>query len=197
MPRQEKIEKVRGLSERFRRANGAVFAEYRGLTVKDTVELRRALREADTSFAIVKNTLTKRAVKDAGLDDAASLFEGPTAVAFMSGDAVRGAKALLDLTRRFPALVVKGALIEGRILWEDDARSLATIDAKEISLAKVAGLLWAPLTRLAYVLQAPLSRIAYALAERARQGGAGPDGGTDPGAEQAAEPEPGAGSEGS
>ena len=97
------------------------------------------------------------------------LLEGPTAVAFMKGDAVQGAKALLELARRYPALVIKGALIEGRVLGEDDARSLATIDTKEVSAAKVAGILQAPVARIAHLLQAPLQRIAYALAERGRQ----------------------------
>ena len=173
MPNPEKIAKVKELSERFRRAKGAVFAEYRGLTVKDALALRRALAEADGSFIVVKNTLTKLAVRDAGLDEATvDLFEGPMAVAFLQGDAVTGAKALLDLTRRFPALVVRGALVDGRLLDEADARSLATIEVKEVSLAKVAGLLQAPLSRIAYLLRAPLSRIAFAMAERGRQGGA-------------------------
>jgi len=170
VPNPEKVEKVKELSERFRLAKGAVFAEYRGLTVKDALELRRALAQADGSLAVVKNTLTKLAVRQAGLDEAtADLFEGPMAVAFLQGDAVTGAKALLDLTRRFPALVVRGALVEGRLLGEADARSLATIDTREVSLAKVAGLLQSPLSRIAYLLRAPLSRIAFAMAERGRQ----------------------------
>jgi large subunit ribosomal protein L10 len=171
MAKQEKVEKVRELSERFQRSSGAIFAEYRGLTVKDTLELRRALRDASGSFAVVKNTLTKLAVREAGLDEAtADLFEGPMAVAFLEGDAIKGAKALLELTRRFPSLVVKGGLMDGRPLSEADTRSLANIETIEISLAKVAGLLQAPLSRIAYLLQAPLSRIAFALAERGRQG---------------------------
>lgn len=171
MAKQEKVEKVRELSERFQRSSGAIFAEYRGLTVKDTMELRRALRDANGSFAVVKNTLTRLAVREAGLDEAtADLFEGPMAVAFLEGDAIKGAKALLELTRRFPSLVVKGGLMDGRPLSEADTRSLATIETIEISLAKVAGLLQAPLSRIAYLLQAPLSRIAFALAERGRQG---------------------------
>jgi large subunit ribosomal protein L10 len=180
MPNQEKIEKVHELANRFRQAGGAMFTEYRGLTVKDTIELRRALRVADGSFAIVKNTLTRLAVRDAGVDEAAiALLEGPTAVAFLGGDAIRGAKALLDLQRRFPALVVKGALVEGRVYGEQDARALATIESKETSLARVAGVLQAPLARIAYLLQAPLSRIAYALAERGRQAGATAEAGSD------------------
>ncbi len=169
MPRQDKIDKVKELTERFRSANGAMFADFRGLTVKDATELRRTLRASQASFAVVKNTLTRIAVREAGLEQAVSLLEGPTAIAFFSDDAVAGAKSVLDLTRRFPALVVKGALIDGTILGEDGARALASLETKETSVGKVAGILQAPVARIAYLLQAPLQRLAYALAERGRQ----------------------------
>jgi large subunit ribosomal protein L10 len=169
MPKTEKVEKVKELTERFRGANGAMFADFRGLTVKDATELRRSLREAGAGLVVVKNTLTRLAAREAGLADAVALMEGPTAVAFLSGDAVAGAKAVLEMGRRFPALVVKGALIEGRVLGADDARALATIDTKEVSVGKVAGMLQAPIARTVYLLQAPIQRVAYALAERGRQ----------------------------
>jgi large subunit ribosomal protein L10 len=170
MPKTEKIEKVKELTERFRSANGAMFADFRGLTVKDATELRRSLRGAEATLTVSKNTLARIAVREAGIEDAMSLLEGPTAITFLSGDPLAGAKTVLEMGRRFPALVVKGALIEGRVLGADDARSLATIDTKEISVGKVAGMLQAPIARIIYLLQAPLQRIAYALAERARQG---------------------------
>ena len=169
MARPEKVQKVKELTEQFRSATGAMFAEYRGLTVKDATELRRALREADATFAVVKNTLTRLAAKEAGVDGALPLLEGPTAVAFMQADPVAGAKTVLEMSRRFPALVVKGAFIEGRVLLEEDARALATIESRETSLGKVAGILQAPLARVSYLLRAPMQRLAYALAERGRQ----------------------------
>jgi large subunit ribosomal protein L10 len=170
MPSTEKIQKVKELSERFKASDGAMFAEYRGLTVKDATELRRTLKQTDTTFAVAKNTLTKLAVRDAGLEDAVELLEGPTAIAFIKGDALAGAKALLEATRRFPALVVKGAVVEGRVLREADARALATLETMGGSVAKVAGMLQAPIARIIFLLQAPVQRIAYALAERGRQG---------------------------
>jgi large subunit ribosomal protein L10 len=170
MPNAEKVQKVKELAERFKASEGAMFADYRGLTVKDATELRRTLKEADTAFAVAKNTLTKRAVKEAGLEDAVDLLEGPTAIAFIKGDALAGAKAILDAAKRFPALFVKGAVVEGRVLRENDARALATLEARDVSVAKVAGMLQAPIARIVYLLQAPLQRIAYALAERGRQG---------------------------
>jgi large subunit ribosomal protein L10 len=179
----QKIEKVKELTARFRSASGAMFADFRGLTVKDAMEVRRALRASDTSLLVTKNTLTRLAVKEAGVDEAVlELLEGPTAVAFIEGDPIAGAKALVDSTRRFPALVVKGAVVEGRVLAQEQAQALATLDSKEVSVAKVAGILQAPLQRLAFLLQAPLQRIAFALAERGRQEApaAGPAPGPEP-----------------
>jgi large subunit ribosomal protein L10 len=172
MRKADKVSKVKELAERFQRAEGAMFADFRGLTVKDATELRRSLRAANTSFSVVKNTLTRLAAKEAGHEEAVRLLEGPTAVAFIYSDAVAGAKNVLDLAKRFPALVVKGALIEGRILGEEDAKALALIDPKELSVGKIAGVLKAPLARIDYTLRAPLQRLAYALAERGRQAAA-------------------------
>jgi large subunit ribosomal protein L10 len=169
VPKTEKVEKVEELTKRFRSANGAMFADFRGLTVKDATEVRRSLRQAGATFTVAKNTLTRRAAQAAGVEGAEGLLEGPTAIAFIDEDAVRGAKALADLSRRFPTLVVKGALVDGRIFGADDARALATLDSREVSVGKVAGMLQAPVSRMIYLLQAPLQRIAYALAERGRQ----------------------------
>jgi large subunit ribosomal protein L10 len=164
-----KVEKVKELTERFRTASGAIFTDFRGLSVKDTIELRRALRQADTRLTVSKNTLTRIAAREAGMESVVELLEGPTAIAFIQGDPVAGAKALMDTAKRFPAVVVKGALVEGRTLGPEEARGLAALDTKDVSLGKVAGLLQAPLGRIAFLLRAPLSRIAFAMAERGRQ----------------------------
>ena len=168
-PKPEKVEKVKELTQRFTSSSGAVFAEFRGLTVKDTIELRRALRDAETRLTVAKNTLTRLAARAAGLDSVVDLLEGPTAIAFMQGDPIAGAKALLDASKRFPAIVVKGALVEGRMFGAEEAQALATVEPKEVSMAKIAGLLQSPLSRIAYLMQAPVQRMAYALAERGRQ----------------------------
>ncbi len=170
MPKPEKESKVKELTERFRAASGAMFTDYKGLTVKDAMELRRELRRAEASFAVVKNTLTKIAAEQAGLDQQViSILEGPTAVTFIQGDPVAGAKALVEMTKRFPTLEIKGALVDGQFLTAEPARSLATVDTKQVSVGKVAGMLQAPVARMIYLLQAPLQRIAYALAERGQQ----------------------------
>ncbi len=171
MPKTEKVEKVEKLTAEFTSATGAVLADYRGLSVTDATQLRRSLREADARFVVAKNTLARLAAKGAGLDELLPMMEGPTAITFMKGDAVAGAKVLLDMSKRFPALQIKGALVEGTVMGEEQAKSLATLESKEVSFGKVAGMLQAPLARMVFLLQAPLQRLAYALAEHARQGG--------------------------
>jgi large subunit ribosomal protein L10 len=174
MPKTEKVEKVKELTAEFTSASGAVLADYRGLSVKDATQLRRGLHDADARFVVAKNTLARLAAKGAGLDELLPMLEGPTAIAFMRGDAVAGAKIVLEMSKRFPALQVKGALVDGMVMSEEQARSLATLESREVSLGKIAGMLQAPLARMIFLLQAPLQRMAYALAEHARQGGVDP-----------------------
>jgi large subunit ribosomal protein L10 len=174
MPKTEKVEKVKELTAEFTSSSGAVLADYRGLSVKDATQLRRGLHDADARFVVAKNTLARLAAKGAGLDELLPMFEGPTAIAFMRGDAVAGAKIVLEMSKRFPALQVKGALVDGMVMSEEQARSLATLESREVSLGKIAGMLQAPLARMIFLLQAPLQRMAYALAEHARQGGVDP-----------------------
>jgi large subunit ribosomal protein L10 len=189
--RPQKERKVQELTERFRSASGAMFADFRGLTVKDAMDLRRALRAADTTLTVAKNTLTSIAAREAGLEGVVELLVGPTAIAFIVGDPIAGARALMESARRYPALVVKGAVVEGRVLGADDAQALATMDAREVSVAKVAGLLQSPISRIAYLLRAPLQRMAYALAERGRQAGEGAESApAEPEPEAPVEPEP-------
>lgn len=163
MPTQEKVEKVRGLAEQLTHAQAAILADYRGLTVPEIRELRLALRDAETRFAVVKNRLTKLAVREAGMAELEEFLTGPTAIAFVMGDPVAGAKALVDATKRFPVIDVKGGFVEGRVLGADDVRTLAALQSREAMLAKVAGLLKLELVKTASVLQALLRRFGAVL----------------------------------
>lgn len=155
MPRAEKEQKVREIAERLRDANAAVITDYRGLTVKDAAELRASLDEVETRLSIVKNTLTKLAVKEAGLDDGLTgLIDGPTAIAFVRGDPVAGVKRLVEASRRLRMLEVRGGFAEGRVLTADQVRDLANLEPREVMLAKVAGLAKMQLSRTAWLLQA-------------------------------------------
>jgi large subunit ribosomal protein L10 len=153
MPNPTKIDKVRELSERLTAAEAAVFAGYRGLTVHDAGDLRSTLAEVDTRFAVVKNTLARLALKEAGLDGLEPFVDGPTAIAFVGGDPVTAAKRLLDASRRYPVLELKGGFAEGRVLSAEQVRALATLESREVMLAKFAGLAKSQMARAAWMLQ--------------------------------------------
>ncbi len=158
-PRSDKVAAVTELSGAFRDSAAALLTEYRGLTMAQLTELRRALG-AGTTYAVVKNTLTKRAAADAGLTIDEALFTGPTAIAFVGGDPVAAAKGLRDFGRTNPLLVVKGAVLDGRFLAADEVRQLADLESREVLLARLAGAMAASLSQAAALFQAPLSQVA-------------------------------------
>lgn len=153
MASTDKVEKVARLKERIDGSAALLVADYRGLTTADVMELRRSLVQAGTRFAVVKNTLMKRAVEESGISEVSSLLEGPTAVGFVEGDAVAAAKQLVDAARRYPALELKGAWVEGRLLGQAEAQTLATLDSREAMLSKVAGLAKAEMSKAAGMFQ--------------------------------------------
>src|SRR6266568_4298274 len=140
MPNAEKVETVAEISERFSRSSAAVITEYRGLTVKQVTQLRRSLGR-DTTYAVVKNTLTKRAASDAGVAIDEALLVGPTAIAFVSGDPVEAAKGLRDFAKANPLLVIKGGILDGRSLSAEEVNRIADLESREVLLARIAGAL--------------------------------------------------------
>jgi large subunit ribosomal protein L10 len=171
MARPDKVATVAELTEQFRSSNAAVLTEYRGLTVAQLKALRRSLGE-HAQYAVVKNTLTKIAAKQAGLDQLEALLQGPSAIAFVSGDPVEAAKGLRDFARTHPMLVIKGGVLEGRALSPDEIRKLADLESREVLLGRLAGAMLAPLSQAAALLQAPLSKAARtieALRQKAKE----------------------------
>src|SRR3954468_23720306 len=168
MPNTEKVSAVAEITEHFSSSSAAVITEYRGLTVKQITDLRQALGR-DTTYAVVKNTLTKRAAADAGVSIDDTLLQGPTAIAFVKGDPVDAAKGLRDFAKAHPLLVIKGGVLDGNLLSADEVRQIADLESREVLLAKLAGALKALPTRAAGLFQAPLSqmaRLAKALEEK-------------------------------
>jgi large subunit ribosomal protein L10 len=149
MPKAEKIERVAELKAGIEGSDALLLTEYRGLTVSDITELRRSLAEGGATFAVVKNTLMQRAAVDASIEDLESLLEGPTAVAFVNGDPVAAAKKVVDAAKKFPALILKGGYMEGKVLSAVEAKGLADLDSKEVMLSKIAGLLKGEMSRAA------------------------------------------------
>jgi large subunit ribosomal protein L10 len=154
-------------------ASAAILTEYRGLTVKDLATLRRSLREAGGEYRIYKNTLVRFAVRDLGLTELEDLLKGPTAIAFVDGDAVSVAKALRDYARTNPHLVVKGGVLGKSILSASDTTALADLPPREVVLARLAGALAAPMQQFAGLLQALPRNFAYGLRALVDQRAAG------------------------
>src|SRR4051795_12991614 len=159
MPNAEKTGAVAELTEHFNASSAAVITEYRGLTVKQVSDLRRALGR-DTTYAVVKNTLTKLAAADAGVAIDESLLTGPTAIAFVKGDPVEAAKGLRDFAKTNPLLVVKGGVLDGKLLSAAEVNKIADLESREVLLAKLAGALKALPSRAVGLFQAPLSQMA-------------------------------------
>lgn len=171
MARPDKAAAVAELTEEFRSSSAAVLTEYRGLSVKQLQDLRRALG-TDTTYAVVKNTLTKIAAKDAGIEAFDGLLVGPSAIAFVKGDVVEAAKGLRDFTRTHQALVIKGGVLDGKSLDADEINKLADLESREVLLAKLAGVLQASTQNAAYLfnaLPAQAARVLGALQAKREQ----------------------------
>jgi len=138
MARPDKAAAVAELTEDFRTANATVLTEYRGLSVTSMKELRRALG-SNTKYSVVKNTLTKIAAKDAGVDIDPSLLAGPSAVAFIKGDPIDAAKSLKNFSKENPFLVIKGGIFEGKSVTVAEIMKLADLESREVLLSKLAG----------------------------------------------------------
>jgi large subunit ribosomal protein L10 len=177
--RADKATAVAELTEWFRQSNATLLTEYRGLTVAQLKTLRRSLGR-ETTYAVTKNTLAKRAATDAGIGGLDDLFTGPTALAFVSGDAIEAAKGLREFAKANPLLIVKGGVFEGKALTADEVRGLADLESREVLLSKLAGAMKANLSKAASLLQAPLSKTArLAAALEDKRGNAEGDGGVE------------------
>ena len=159
MAQPEKVTAVAEITGKFRDAQAAVLTEYRGLTTAELTQLRRNLGPT-TTYAVVKNTLTKRAVSEVGFTELNDLLAGPTAIAFIEGDPVEAAKGLRDFAKASPALVIKGGVLDGKTLSADEINKIADLESREVLLAKLAGAMKGNLTKAAGLFQAPLSQVA-------------------------------------
>ncbi len=159
MARPDKAAAVAEITDRFRESNAAVLTEYRGLTVAQLTQLRKSIA-SNATYSVVKNTLTEIAARNAGISAFDGQLAGPTAIAFVTGDPVETAKGLRDFARTFPALVIKGGVLDGASLTADEVRKLADLESREVLLAKLAGAMKASLSKAVYLFAAPLSQAA-------------------------------------
>ena len=153
MARPDKAAAVAELTEDFRTATATYLTEYRGLTVTSMKQLRRSLG-ADTKYAVVKNTLTKIAAKDAGVEITDDLLTGPSALAFVKGDPIDAARNLKNFQKENPLLVIKGGIYEGKLVTAAEIMKLADLESREVLLSKLAGAMKGSLAKAARVLDA-------------------------------------------
>src|SRR5438270_2987508 len=171
-PRPAKVAVVDEVRQRLSSSGAAILTEYRGLNVAEMARLRRSLREAGGQYKIYKNSLVRFAVRELGLEELEAMLLGPTAIAFVDGDAAAVAKALRDFSRTNPALVIKGGVLGTTVLSAADAGALAELPSRDQLLAQLAGAMAAPLQQLAGLLAAVPRNFAYGIRALAdKQGG--------------------------
>ena len=159
MARPDKAAAVAELADGFRSSTAVLLTEYRGLTVAQLKELRTTLGQ-HVHYAVVKNTLTKIAAREASVEGLDDLLSGPSAIAFVSGDPVDAAKGLRDFAKANPLLVIKGGVMDGKSLTPDEIRKLADLESREVLLAKLAGAMKASLSGAVSLFAAPLAQTA-------------------------------------
>ncbi|MCX7842029.1 MAG: 50S ribosomal protein L10 [Clostridia bacterium] len=169
---QQKKEVVREISEKIKSAKAMVFADYRGLTVEQDTELRNALRKAGVEYKVVKNTLTRFAAKENGLDALDSYLNGPTSLALSETDPVAPAKVMAEYAKKFDKLELKVGVVEGRIIDIEGVKALAELPSREVLIAKVLGGFNAPISGLVNVLNGNIRGLVVALNAIAEKKGA-------------------------
>jgi large subunit ribosomal protein L10 len=182
MNRDEKAQVISDFSANIGQATNAFLIEFKGITVPQVTELRKQVRETNSSYVVVKNTLALIAVKDSPLKALESAFSGPTAVAFNTTDAVALAKALTKFAKDVPAVQFKGALLNGQIVPASEIQNIANLPSREELLSKLLYLMQHPIRGLAVVLNGTIRNFAVVLDQIAKQ----KDGGSTEGAEATA-----------
>jgi large subunit ribosomal protein L10 len=168
LPTEAKVAMVAELREELAKARTMIVSEYRGLTVKEIAEIRRALRKQDVTYRVIKNRLLRIAAEDSVGEALSPLLNGPTAIAFGTDEAGT-AKAVLDATRPYKVVRVTGGVLGDRAIDADAVTRLASLPPREVLLAKLAGGMQAPVGTLAGLFAAPLRNLGYALAQVAEQ----------------------------
>jgi large subunit ribosomal protein L10 len=171
MLRSDKERVVARLAQRLRDTDTLMVADYRGLSMPEIDELRTRLLEAGARFTVVKNTLTKLAAEEAGTKDVLELIDGPTAIAFLEAesDPAAVAKVLHETARAKNVLVIRGGLLEGTLVGDEEIRRLATLPPTEVLRAQLAGAVAAPLTTVVGLFTAPLRDLVGVIDARIRQ----------------------------
>ena len=161
--KEEKIHVVKELQDKFEKAKGVVFTDYRGLNVEDITGLRDSLRDAALEYKVVKNTLARRAAEGTPVDAAKDVFTGPIGIAIGFDDPVLLVKKVLEFSKSNDKLEIKGGVVEGGVCTLEQIKSIAELPPREVQLAMLVGAMQSPLSKLAGLLNSTLAQFAYAL----------------------------------
>ena len=167
--REEKSQEVSELNEQIGKASNAFLIDFKGITVPQVTELRKQVRQANSGYVVVKNTLALIALKDSPIINMKEQFTGPTAIAFNATDAVVLAKALTKFAKDVPAVSFKGALLNGQVVPASEIQTIANLPSREELVAKLLYLLLSPIRGLVTVLQANIRNLAVVLDQVAKQ----------------------------
>ena len=168
--KEKKQQIVEELTELLKASQGVILTDYRGLNVNDMMRLRRKLSETGAVFKVVKNTLTKLALEQAGLPVLDEMLQGPTAIAFLKDDLAGPAKTLLDFAKETGVLTVKGGLLGQTVMDPKAASDLAKLPPRDVLLAQLVAAIQGPMVNLAGILMAPMRDLVYVLQARAEGG---------------------------
>ena len=163
MPNKKNIESVKALEEKLKKNPNLVVTSFQGLTTPELNDLRSKLKPLNSEYGIVKNTLTRIALKNIGLEKFADYFTGPTAVAFQKGDPAALSKVIVAFSKTNEKFKIVAGYLGGRILTDKEIRILATLPSREVLIAKIAIMLSSPMQRIATVLNAPIQKLASVL----------------------------------
>jgi large subunit ribosomal protein L10 len=170
MNREQKAAAIAEIATEIQESHAVYAVDYRGISVPQAAELREKLREADTRFRVVKNTLTERAADQVGAEPLKALLEGPTALAFVRGDAAAAAKAIADYARVTDLLPFKGGILDGETLDPEQIRSISRLPTREVLYGQLVGVVASPISGLVRTLNALISGLAIQLGAIQEQG---------------------------
>jgi large subunit ribosomal protein L10 len=170
MDREQKTATIEEIAAQIEGAEAIFAIDYRGISVPQAAELRSKLRDADASFRVVKNRLTKLAAEKAGEEHLAELLAGPTALTFVRGDTAQAAKAITNFNREHEVLTFKGGFMEGLALDEDKFKSIARLPSRDVLNGQLAGVVASPLTGLVRGLGSMIQGLALQLGQIAEKG---------------------------
>ncbi len=161
--KEEKIRIVSELKDKFEKARGIVFTDYRGLDVEEITGLRNSLRSVDVEYKVIKNTLAKRAAEDTQVEPAKDVFSGPVGIAVGYDDPVLLLKKVLEFNKSNEKLEIKGGIVEGGVCTPEQIREISNLPPREVLLSMLVGAMQSPLSKLAGLMNSTITQFAYAL----------------------------------